>query len=148
MLDSLISCIGPIRVEINIRQRDQLKRPGANGSAVYHCHENRQERGTSDGHEGGDKHSAIAGKADGTSKNAANHSARDTHRQIHPHTIALPLKAFAGKPSSGEPNENPDRNLHVFSSADNLRKENRARLAPPPLPTTHRHSPPLHLLRW
>jgi hypothetical protein len=61
-------------------------------------------------------------------------------RQPHPHAIAIPLKAFTGKPSSGESNENPNRNLHVISSAESLRRESQERLGACPLQRTQRAS--------
>jgi hypothetical protein len=116
------------------------RRPGANGSAIHHCHKNRQERGTSDGHERGNKHSTVAGKTDCARKETTHDCAGYAHGQIHPHTVAVPFEAFARKPSGREPNENPDCNLHVFSSAENLRRENRERLGACPLQKSQRAS--------
>lgn len=67
------------------------------------------------------------------SKKAADDSTGNTHGEVHPHTVSIPFKAFARKPTGRESYENPDRNLHVFSSAENPRRENRERLGACPL---------------
>jgi hypothetical protein len=140
MPDSFISGIGTTKVEGKFQRRGQLQRPGADGSAIYHCRKNRQERSASDRHEGGNKHPAVTGEAYRTRKETTNDSARDTYGQIHPHPVAFSFEAFAGKPSGRESHENPNYNLHVFSSAENLRREKRERLGACPLQKSQRAS--------
>jgi hypothetical protein len=147
MLDSFISVIKATRVKGKFWQRRQLERPGANRSAACHRNKDCQKGGTPDGHKGGNKHPAITGEPDRSSKETTNDCARDSHGQIHPHTESFSFQAFAGKPSGGESNENPDCNLHVFSSAENHRRENQERLGACPLRKNQRVSAKDGLIR-